>query len=241
MPVDREIRPAASAASLRVMSANLWQAADPRALVEQVEALGVDVLAVQELVEAQAEALAAAMPFGCLEPANDYTGMGIAMRRPGDYGRIAMPCRDARLVRIGVDGNGGAPQPLEIVNVHVIGPHVFPATRSLLTRREQLRQLFRHFDAEPTQRRVVLGDFNSTAQWPLYRRLAERMSDAAVEVARRRGERPRATWGPWYDSPRLMRIDHAFVTGMRVVDFQTVSVLGADHSAIVVDLEAPAG
>lgn len=219
------------------MSANLWQAADPQALVEQIESLGVDVLAVQELIAPQAEAIARVMPYGRLEPAEDYTGMGIALRRPGEYTRIAMPCRDARVARIGVDGRGGAPLPVEIINLHVLGPHVFPAPRSLRTRREQWRQLAQHFDATPEARRLVVGDFNSTARWPFYRRLAERMSDAAVEVARRNGRRPRATWGPWYGSPRLIRIDHAFVHQLEVLDFQTVEVRGADHSAIVVDLE----
>jgi len=224
------------AGSLRVMSANLWQAADPQALVDQVEELAVDVLAVQELVEAQAEALSRVLPFGSLEPADDYTGMGIALRRSGEYERIAMPCRDARLARISVDGNGAAPAQIEVVNVHVIGPHVHPAPRSLWMRREQWRRLSSYFESRPSVPRVVVGDFNSTAQWPFYRRMAARMRDAAVEVARRRGESPRPTWGPWYGSARLIRIDHAFVDGLEVVDFQTVSVRGADHSGIVVDL-----
>lgn len=226
----------APTASLRIMSANLWQAADPQALAAQVEELGVDVLAVQELVAPQAEALAKVMPYGALEPANDYTGMGIALRRPAELDRIRMPCRDARLARVGVDGQGGAPLMVEVVNIHVIGPQVFPQPLSLHTRREQWRQLSRHFDSTPAERRIVVGDFNSTVRFPFYRRMAERMRDAAVEVARRRGENPRPTWGPWYGSPRLMRIDHAFVEGVEVIDFQTVSVRGADHSGILVDL-----
>jgi endonuclease/exonuclease/phosphatase family metal-dependent hydrolase len=221
---------------LRVVSANLWQSADPGALAAQIEELEADVVAVQELAAPQAEALGRVLPHGKLEPANDYTGLGIAMRQPGDYWRIAMPCRDARVARLTVDGAGNRKRQVEIINIHVLGPHAPPTLRTMRTRREQWRQLQGYLDNEPVEHRVVVGDLNATPCWPFYRRLAARMRDAARVVAERCGEPPVRTWGPWPGAPRLARIDHAFVDGLEVVDFRTVSVRGADHSAIVVDL-----
>ena len=61
---------------LRLVSANLAQRTDPAAFARLVADLDADVVAVQELVAAQAEALAAVLPFGRLDPARDYTGHG---------------------------------------------------------------------------------------------------------------------------------------------------------------------
>ena len=55
-----------------------------------------------------------------------------------------------------------------------------------------------------------------------------------LAVARVGGRRSRRSWGPWDGAPRLLRIDHGFVTkGMRVDEFQVLPVRGSDHSAIV--------
>jgi len=39
-------------------------------------------------------------------------------------------------------------------------------------------------------------------------------------------------WGP-----RLLRIDHAFVSGVAPVSTSTARVAGTDHSALIVDLD----
>ncbi|MFO0689836.1 MAG: hypothetical protein U0900_14155 [Myxococcota bacterium] len=81
--------------------------------------------------------------------------------------------------------------------------------------------------------------------WPLYRRLARQMRDGALEVARREGRRVQATWGPKPESPRLLRIDHAFVQGLEVEGFRVVTIPGSDHSGILMEcrpaLEAESG
>ncbi len=87
------------------------------------------------------------------------------------------------------------------------------------------------------RQRIVVGDFNATPLWPLDWRMSSQFTDAAIAVARKSGCRPQRTWGPWSGAPRLLRIDHGFVTkGMRVDEFQAVPVRGSDHSAIVMDV-----
>jgi len=104
-----------------------------------------------------------------------------------------------------------------------------------VVRQRQANSFCRPRAGAPAQR-VLVGDFNATPVWPVYRRIASVLSDAALMVARRRGERPRNTWGPWAGSPRLLRIDHAMVEGVGVEDLQVVHVPGSDHSAVVVDV-----
>jgi endonuclease/exonuclease/phosphatase (EEP) superfamily protein YafD len=88
----------------------------------------------------------------------------------------------------------------------------------------------------PKPHRAVVGDFNATPIWPVYRSLAFHLDDAAelhAEVTRRR---PARTWGPWHGAPRLLRIDHAFLSGLSVDRFEVVEVSGSDHSGILTDL-----
>jgi endonuclease/exonuclease/phosphatase family metal-dependent hydrolase len=227
-----------TAGRFRLLTANLLNGgADPAAFARLVRTLGADVVAVQELTAAQADALAAVLPFGRLEPAPDHTGMGIALRWPGTVSRIVLPRRAAYAAECTVDGAGG--EALEILNVHVLAPHMQPAWRTLADRRRQIGALEAYLEAAPRRHRAVVGDLNSTPAWPLYRRLARRFRDAAVEAARQNGHRPGRTWGPWPGAPRLFRIDHVLVTGLAVHEARVVAVPGSDHSAVVVDL-APA-
>jgi endonuclease/exonuclease/phosphatase (EEP) superfamily protein YafD len=222
---------------LKVLSANLWNGgADPAGFAALVEELRPDIVAVQELTLPQADALRAVMPHGRLEPAENFMGMGIAARRPSPVVRLTLPYRDAQVakVRVGSDSDGG--RTIEVVNVHVRAPHNLPRLRGAMQRRGQLLGLIRHITATPDQPRVVLGDFNATPLWPLYRRVAARMTDAAVDAARRNGGRTAATWGPWPRGPRLLRIDHIFITGLSTEHFHVIPVPGGDHSAVVAEL-----
>jgi endonuclease/exonuclease/phosphatase (EEP) superfamily protein YafD len=226
--------------AFRVVSANLWHGrADAAAFARLVAALGADAVAVQELGPAQADALARVLPWGLLAPARDYSGMGIALRHPGAVRRIPLPCRDAHVAEVaatpGEDGDG-----LEVVNVHLMAPHVRPLWRTLRTRRRQVRSLVDYLEGTAGRRRVLVGDLNATPLWPAYRRLAARLSDAALEVARRQGTRPRPTWGPGPRARRLLRIDHVLVSGVAVRDVHVVPIPGGDHHALVADLLVPA-
>jgi endonuclease/exonuclease/phosphatase (EEP) superfamily protein YafD len=227
-------------ARFRIVSANLWNgAADAEAFAALVTRLAADAVATQEMTPEQAEALARALPYGALEPARDYSGMGIALREPARVRRLALPCRDARVAEIAWTHASGWRLDFEILNVHIQAPHNRATWRTMSTRRGQLRGIVRHLEASPHRRRVLVGDLNATPVWPVYRRLTSHLTDAAVAAARRHGTAPRRTWGPWPGAPRLLRIDHALVHGVAVEDFRVVPVVGADHSAIVVDLAVP--
>jgi endonuclease/exonuclease/phosphatase (EEP) superfamily protein YafD len=228
------------AGRLRIVSANLWNgAAAADTFAALVAALGADVVATQEMAPEQADALARVLPHGVLEPARDCSGMGIALRNPARVRRLGLPFRDAWVADVLWEGPAGMHLELEILNVHVHAPHAPLGWRMLSRRRGQLRELVHHLEASPQRRRVLVGDFNATPLWPLYRRLAARLTDAAVAAARRHGRSVEGTWAPWPGGPRLLRIDHAFVHGVAVEDFQVLPIAGSDHCAIVVDIAAP--
>lgn len=229
---------------LRIVSANLKNGgADPDRFARLVEGLAPDVVAVQELGHEQAEALRAVMPEGRLEPARDHTGMGLALRRPGPVGRVALPWRAARVTEIAPPGGPeGAPgEAVQVLNVHIMAPHVRPFRRSFRWRREQLRDLEAYLAATPRRRRVLVGDLNATPLWPVYRRLTARLADAALEAARGNGGRAARTWSPWGRRPRLLRIDHALVVGLAVHACRVLPLRGSDHAALLVDLGVDLG
>jgi endonuclease/exonuclease/phosphatase (EEP) superfamily protein YafD len=232
-----------SAARLRVVTANLRHGlAEPTAFAELVTALAPDVVAVQELGAAQAEALGRTLPFGLLEPAplKTGTGMGLLLRRAGRIDRLPLPWVDGLVADV-VAGEGGEDERIEVLNVHVTAPQVQPPWRTFARRRAQLHGIRRHLELSPRRRRLVVGDLNATPGWPLYRHLTGWLTDAAVEAARGNGHRPQATWGPWPFSPRLLRIDHVLIRGLDVLRVQVVPIRGSDHSAVVADLSVPAG
>jgi endonuclease/exonuclease/phosphatase family metal-dependent hydrolase len=220
------------------MTANLWhRRTDPEALVELLEGVAPDVLAVQELGPEQAEAIASVLPHGRLEPRDDHDGMGIALCKPAEVEVLELPRRDARIARLAPGNWPGLSAPIEVVNLHVLAPHARPPWRTIATRFGQVRGLARWLDANPHGARVVCGDINATPAWPAYRRLAARLRDTAFEHAAASGFRPPRTWGPWHGAPRLLRIDHVFASGGRVLELRTLAVRGSDHSAVVVDFE----
>ena len=221
---------------LRVLSANLcFGRADPAALVALVRALDVGVVAVQELGPRQAEALAAELPHGKLEPTPDGKGLGIALRRRGEVERLALPHRDARVARLAPEDWPALGRRVEVVNTHLANP-IFGVPASWSHRRGQVAGLAAYLaSAEPCPRALV-GDFNATPRWPAYRRLAAELDDAADVVAARLGRAPQPTWGPTPRSPRLLRIDHVLVDAFEVLDFQVVPIPGTDHSGVLADL-----
>jgi endonuclease/exonuclease/phosphatase family metal-dependent hydrolase len=222
---------------LRVLSANLWWGrAKPEALGRQIEELGLDVVAVQELAPDQAGAISELLPHGKLEPTAEGLGMGIALRHPGNVERLPLRHRDARVVELLPGEWPDLLDRVELMNVHIQAPHCLPHWRSLARRRDQIRALCAYLEGAPRPRRVVLGDFNATPIWPAYRAMASRLDDAAKLYAEQTRRSPARTWGPWPGAPRLLRIDHAFLCGLRVGRFEVVEVAGSDHSGILTDL-----
>ena len=221
---------------IRVFSGNLcWGRADSDALAELIRRHDVDVFAAQEMGFDNAEAIARELPHGVLEPDATYMGMGIATRRHVAYAQIPIDFRPARRAVLDPKDWEGLSRPLDLVNVHFQAPHAmrpFPPSR---VRARQAAGLESFFDAVPSDARLMVGDCNAAPGWPLYHRLARRFTDAAVVCARREGRRLERTWGRKPESPRLVRIDHAFVRGIHVERFQVVEIPGSDHSGILFD------
>jgi endonuclease/exonuclease/phosphatase (EEP) superfamily protein YafD len=225
---------------IRLVTANLFNGrADAAAFARLVERLEADVVAVQEVTRAQADALGRALPFGKLEPAANHMGMGIALRYPASVSRLPLPRRGAFVAELVGPGWPEAPGAVEIVNIHIVAPHLPPPWRTLAQRHGQLRALEAYLDAAPRRPRALVGDLNATPLWPVYRRLAARFADAARLAARQDGGRAGRTWGPWAAGPRLLRIDHVLVAGLAVGSAQVTPIAGSDHSALVVDLALP--
>jgi endonuclease/exonuclease/phosphatase family metal-dependent hydrolase len=106
---------------------------------------------------------------------------------------------------------------------------------SAWVRHRQVRALERFMSDNPIESRCVVGDYNATPVWPLYRRLRRSLSDGAVDSARKEGRAAQPTWGPRPASRRILRIDHAMVQGLEVERFQVVEIPGSDHSGILFD------
>ncbi len=223
---------------LRVFSGNLMNGrADPEAFADLVRHSDADVVAVQELSPEQARALDRVLPHGRLEPARDFNGMGIAVRHPAEFDRLPLAGRDARIARLDPADWPALTGALEIVNVHIAAPTwCMNDWVRILRRRVQIRGLLEYLDRTPGQARAVLGDFNATPAWPVYRVVAKRLEDLALTHARSRDAKPARTWARWIGGPPLLRIDHCFGSGVRVDDFQVVAIRGSDHSGLVVDL-----
>jgi endonuclease/exonuclease/phosphatase family metal-dependent hydrolase len=212
----------------RLLTANLWNGrAEPSAIADVLGRYEPDAALLQELAPAQAAAIERLMPHGLLMPRTDTRGMGLALRAPAAVSRLPLPGRDALAVRI-APSQGPFSEALEIINVHVSAP---TALSRFPLRRAQLRLLHAHLARLP-MRRVVAGDLNSFRLMPAYRCLRRSLRDAALS----RGARPRPTWGPGADFPRLLRLDHVLTSGLEVVDLEVIAVRGSDHSAVLATL-----
>jgi len=224
------------AGSIRIFSGNLcWGRASSEALVELIRKHRVDVFAAQELGFENAEAISSELPHGLLEPHEGFMGMGIASRAPVETSRIPLPHRDARRAQLAPSDWPGLEQPVCLVNVHFQAPHAMRPFPSLWLRRRQAQAFEAFLLANPSEARCVVGDYNATPAWPLYRRMRRHLEDAAVHAARREGRPVRPTWGPRAESRRLLRIDHALVRGLEIQSFQVVDLPGSDHSGILLE------
>jgi endonuclease/exonuclease/phosphatase family metal-dependent hydrolase len=212
--------------SLRLLSANLWNGrAEPRALADVIAERQPDVVLAQELSPEQAVAIERALPHGILLPARNKQGMGLALREPARVSRLPLPHRDALCARLQLPDTNAS---VEILNVHLSAP---TALGRIAVRRRQVSALRAHL-LRTSMPRILAGDFNTLPVMPAYFALRRHLRDAALET--RRGPSP--TWGPGASAPRLLRIDHVMLQGLRVIDLEVLAIAGSDHSAIFVTL-----
>ena len=219
------------------MTANLWaDRVDAAGFAERVRHFEPDVVCTQELNPAAADKLAEIYPFGELNAANDFRGMGIALARPGKVTPLELPHKGGLIAVLEPADWPMLSEPLEIVNLHFAAPAPRSIVRANIARRGQWKGFTDYLASAPRHPRLVLGDMNATPLWPLYRRLTGRFEDAHRTVAKRFGRFTRRTWGPRPNWPRLLRIDHVFTDGVAVSDLWVVPIPGSDHSAIIFDI-----
>lgn len=220
---------------LRILTQNMYNGrGDPNSFVDALQTHRPDVVAVQELSGNAAEVLAGWGETTLLDPRDDTTGMGVAVRGPARLGQLDFPFRRP-VTALLPKGAWGFGTDLQIVNAHLVNPIARPIRRSREFRRQELDALTALVTADdrpPAQ--LLVGDFNSSPAWPLYRKLRAVLTDGAVAAGT-----ARRTWGPLPSSPRLLRIDHAFSRGtVKVTATRTVFVTGADHRGLLVDIES---
>jgi endonuclease/exonuclease/phosphatase family metal-dependent hydrolase len=220
---------------LRILTQNLYNGrAEPGSLARVLDEHRPHIVAVQELSANAARVLQDWGDDGLLDPRDDTTGMGMVLRGGAELSRLEFPARRPIVARL-----RGAEWDLvgntQVVNAHLMNPIVRPlsTTRRLRSRELAcLRSIL--LTATPTEARVVVGDLNSSPAWPLYQRLRRIATDAATQAGT-----ARRTWGPRPGSPRLLRIDHAFLAGpIRGLRTQAVRIAGADHSGLLVDIDS---
>ena len=216
-----------------MLTCNLYNGtADPRALAAVLASTTPDVVVAQELAPNAADVLAAALPYGRLDPALNSTGIGIALRYPGAVEPFAMRQRDGLSTILDPAQWPTLHSALEVVTVHLANPIDRPLGQTRRLRRSQVASIVGHV-ARMTQPLVVAGDLNATPAWPVYRRLTRVMRDGVHDTGT-----VKRTWGPRWWWPRLLRIDHVLVRGgVRVVRAETISIRGSDHSGLLVDLD----
>jgi len=219
-------------ALLRIVSINLLvDRADPVDLARLMRDTGPDIAVVQELGEKTADVVSDIFPFGHLDPQKDFFGMGIAAKHPVVVERLVLEGRSGWVAHLEPEAWPQLTQTMDVLNVHLVNPVNRPWRSSASARRLQIEQIG-SFLAERAGPSVVVGDMNASPAWPEYRMLAQLGSDAAAET----GTAAR-TWAPTTWGPRVLRIDHAFVAGVRPVSTSVRAVRGTDHSALIVDLE----
>jgi endonuclease/exonuclease/phosphatase (EEP) superfamily protein YafD len=218
---------------LRIYTQNLYNGrAEPASFEAMLRRHDPHVVAVQELSANCADVLADWGEARLLDPRDNVTGMGMAVRGEATLTRLEFPHRNPiQAVLPGSRWESDAS--IEIINAHLVNPIARPIGHSLRTRKAELAALRGVLSrADGTGPRVLAGDLNSSPLWPLYRRVRSLAIDAAVAAGT-----ARRTWGPLPTSPRMLRIDHVFVQGFIPIRTELVSIAGADHRGLLVDLE----
>jgi endonuclease/exonuclease/phosphatase (EEP) superfamily protein YafD len=219
---------------IRLMTANLLaDRANVAHLSRLLNEVAPDLLLTQELGHLAAETIAAHFPHHDLMPSEDARGRGIASRLGAEFGQIPLPWRPGLWARVD-DGS----RSFLVANIHMRNPVVFPWWRSARIRGQQLDSLFTwaQQSAQAGMPFILGGDMNASPAWPVYKELAARWDDLVARSADESGVSTEPTWAWRPGWPRLLRIDHVFGTGVRVVATRVEPLPGSDHAAVVADL-----
>jgi endonuclease/exonuclease/phosphatase (EEP) superfamily protein YafD len=209
--------------TLRILSANLLvDRANSDDLRRVIAAADPDVITTQEMGPRTAAVIRETHEHGHLDPRTDYYGMGIATKIEAPVERLELEDRSGWTARAGG---------IEVVNAHLINPVNPPWSEKKRIRRRQIQQIAEYV-ATLDVPYVIIGDMNASPRWPEYRLLSELGSDAAKATGS-----GQPTWGPFRWGPRVLRIDHAFVSGVEPAATSIAKVRGTDHRALIVDIK----
>jgi endonuclease/exonuclease/phosphatase (EEP) superfamily protein YafD len=220
--------------TLRLLAANMRLGkGNPRALVNLVRELDVDVLSVEELTpklarELDADGLDSLLPHRVLLAGEGSRGGGLysrlalgpgaGVRLPGGFPLIPLPVRVP-----------GAPA------VEVASVHTSPPTSSLW---EDDLAAVPAATASPL--RILIGDFNATLDHDDFRAVLDRGYDDAAATL---GDGLINTWPVGRRVvPPLFAIDHVLADeriGVRA--FSAYDIAHSDHRAVFAELKLPAG
>jgi len=214
------------------MSINLLvDRADPDDLRRVVAAADPDILCVQELGSKTAAVVADMFGHGHLDPQKDFFGLGIGARLPVEIEHLDLADRGGWVARLAPDVWPELTEPIDVFNIHLINPINLPWRKSRATRRSQIERVT-SLVGERDAASVVIGDMNATPLWPEYKLLSNVGIDAALATGT-----DKRTWSHFLSGPRLLRIDHAFVAGVRPIATAIERVRGTDHRGLIVDVE----
>lgn len=220
-------------ASIRLMTSNLLHGgADVDAYRQVLNRVEPDVVVTQELGYQYIEVLTERYSNHSLQPADDFTGRGIATHLDAEFGDISTSASFGTSATLDVGG-----KPWSLAGVHLLNPIEFPWWTSVKVRGRQLQAIERWSD-EVSEPVIIAGDFNASPRWPAYRYMTERWTDLMAEHASESGNRPGRTWAWRAGWPLMLRIDHVFGSGVVATHASVVPVKGSDHEAVVVDLVA---
>jgi vancomycin resistance protein VanJ len=172
--------------SIKVATWNLEEGSrPPLATATQIEGLGADVVALQELTPDDAEAIAAdpvvaqSFPYRALNPGSGVTGLGLLSRYPIDRTTYDVdPARQA--VMLTIEGRS-----VTVVNAHPLHGDVeriagIPVGVDATRRNVDLAVIRDEIDALISEDRsvIVVGDFNTAPTEPAFSRLTSGLADA---------------------------------------------------------------
>jgi endonuclease/exonuclease/phosphatase family metal-dependent hydrolase len=227
-----------SATPVVVMTLNLHLGqANPQRVVDLVRTHDVDILAVEELTQAEARALlddglGQLLPYVAARSANGAQGSALWSRWRLDPQYVDLPTT-FRHVAATVTPPGA--QKLIVAAVHPGSPGR-PTANDVNRWAIDQRILGTWLDSLPDPV-VAAGDFNATLdQAPLRALLSDGYHDAAAQT----GAFWRPTWPYDRIGPPLVAIDHVLSRGGPVADRLAVEgVPGTDHGALIVRLQVP--
>lgn len=224
---------------LRALTCNLRSGrASVGALTDLITKESIDLVCAQELSNELADVISALLPYGDMSHDQIHRGNGIASRYPVEMERIRMPKRDGWVAKLSPQHWQYLPFLIEVVNVHISGPHLWPYFPHRVRRKAQIEALLEDRKHRTDVPYAIFGDFNSSPIWPVYKKMSARYVDGVVEAG---DAEPGfgGTWPylPWLGIKGLLRIDHCFLWNLSAGETRIVEIPGSDHLGLLVDID----